>query len=206
MGLCWGVATGDMTTAISVALFFELFWMDLIPAGTFLPPNMLAPTLGTLTLAAAHALSGPSQIVWVMLATMPLAGLGRHIEGALRAGQNANYTRLLKDVRGVDTFRPEPMVRGALLRFMAANWLFFVLAVGLVGWGFDMLRPVVIDLSAWLPLQWWQLWFAASIGGLLSIRLRRGYVLLACGVVVVLCVIFFTSDAQGASFLALRHG
>lgn len=41
--LLWAGLTFSLQPAMSAGIFFELLWLDLFPAGTFIPPHALFP-------------------------------------------------------------------------------------------------------------------------------------------------------------------
>lgn len=179
MGILWGLLSGDMTNAIAVSLFFELFWMDLIPAGTFIPPQVGAATLAALTLVEVFHLKTPAQAVLAILGSMPLAWLGTRVEAMERERQNRSYNELLRSSRdGVAAFAPGALVRHGILRMAAINWLFFMTSILLLVWIASAILPPLQRHVILLPVKWWHIWFGASLGGLLSIRFRPGYLLL----------------------------
>lgn len=196
MGLVWGLLSGDMGLAISISLFFELFWMDLIPAGTFIPPQMAASALSALTLAEVHHLTAPSLAVLAILASLPLAWLGTRLEAMERERQNRSYNELLRSSRGgMSDFAPQILVRRGILRMAVINWLFFlgssIALVSITG----AFLPFLQTYGILLPVRWWHIWFGASLGGLLSIRFRPGYLLLTATAAGVAVAAFLTDFA-----------
>lgn len=176
----WGLLSGDLATAISISLFFELFWMDLIPAGTFIPPQMAASTLAALTLVEIYHLTAPPQAVLAIIACLPLAWLGTRIEAMERERQNRSYNELLRSSRGeMETFSPGALVRRSLVRMAVINWILFMVSSLTLVWLTGAALPLLQRHVVLLPVKWWHIWFGASLGGLLSIRFRSGYVLLA---------------------------
>lgn len=183
-----------MATAISISLFFELFWMDLIPAGTFIPPQMAAATLAALTLVEVYHLTAPPQAVLAIIACLPLAWLGTRIEAMERERQNKSYNELLRSSRGeMDMFSPGVLVRRSLLRMAAINWIFFLVSSLTLVWITGVALPLLQRHVVLLPVKWWHIWFGASLGGLLSIRFRSGYILLAIAAAVMALSIYLTS-------------
>lgn len=196
MGLLWGLLSGDMGLAVSISLFFELFWMDLIPAGTFIPPQMAAATLAALTLAEVHHLRAPSLAVLAILASLPLAWLGTRLEAVERERQNKSYNELLRSSRGgMNDFAPQVLVYRAILRMAAINWLFFLGSSLVLVWAAGALLPFVQKHVILLPVRWWHIWFGASLGGLLSIRFRPGYIFLAAAATGVALAAVFSGNA-----------
>lgn len=187
IGLVFSLLHGEAEVCLGVALFFELFWMDLFPAGTFIPPQMTAATLAALGLALRFGLHAPAEALAAILAAMPLAILGAWLEGLLREGQNASFNELLAMADGPAlAFAPGRLVRQGALRYVAVNLVAFAVAFSILLLLFGILLPMGLGRAMEvLPLEWWQLWFAGSIGGLLSIRFRMGYVIFGVAVVAV---------------------
>ena len=182
-GLVWGLVVGDVTFAVSVSLVFELFWLDLIPAGTFIPPNTAASNLVVLALAAIFGFHDPSQVVFPILLSLPLAWVASRGEQFLRRRQDQGYDVLQSWLESgtEDQYRPQDLVRRAAVRSALAYFL-FMLAVTTtmtvaVAWllGLGFLRPPVAMFT------WPHLWIAASLGGLLALRVPGAYGILTCG-------------------------
>lgn len=183
IGFFWGLFTGDYLLSINVAIFFELFWLDLIPVGTFIPPHLTAATFAALTLTTCFHLAAPGQTMVILFACLPLAWLGAKLEGSLRENQRKSYNQLLNWAR-----RPqEPCVpgqlilRSALFSFFGAWVTFFstVFALHLLlEWGFVHSASSLLVLG----VSWPHLWIAASLGGVMALRLKRVYVLLLIGI------------------------
>ena len=79
IAIIWGLFTGDWELSLALGVFFELFWMDLIGGGTYLPPNANLPLLFCLFLSAVFRGQGVDipnpPLVFIMLA-IPLAFAG----------------------------------------------------------------------------------------------------------------------------------
>lgn len=187
-GLIWGLATGDLELALNISVIFELFWLDLIPAGTYIPPNTAASNLACLALMRAFGLAGPAEAVFPILLCLPLGWIGARLEEYQRTRQNSSYDALLAWARGEGGWRINPggQLLRSILQIGALHFLFFVGAVlalaSLVGllrsWGF--LHPPQGVFS------WGCLWVAASFGGILSLRSARAYAAMATGAILIL--------------------
>lgn len=192
-GLIWGLIIGDVTFAVSVALVFELFWLDLIPAGTFIPPNAAASNLAVLALAEIYGFHEPAQIVFPVLLALPLAWIASRGEQLLRRRQDQGYDTLQAWLRSDSDveYRPQNLVRRAAVQ-SAVAYLLFMLAgtavmVAGVGWllGQGLLRPPSAMFG------WPHLWITASLGGLLALRVPGAYGILTCGACVVAVLSLF---------------
>ncbi|WP_027721901.1 PTS sugar transporter subunit IIC [Maridesulfovibrio zosterae] len=185
VGALWGAVTGDVATSLKIAVFFELFWLDNIPAGTYIPPHILASTFAALALTTSFAFTEARQVMIIILACLPLARIGAWLDSSLRSWHNRGYHRLLNWARRGKTGESVPanLVLQSILRTFATSWLFFwtstiilhyMLCIFFHKWG-----PVV----AGVDMKWSFLWIAASLGGLLGLRLRKAYATFVFGVV-----------------------
>lgn len=192
MGFLWGAVTGDWQLALSLAVFHELLWLDLFPAGTYIPPNGVLSLLLGLVLAGRFGLTSPDQIAVPLLLTLPAALSGAQLEYLLRKRANRQYNEILHWGRqAVDGDSPfAGMTRSALSTHALAQGLLF-LAWSLV---LDITIHLFVAFIGYIPhvngIVWGHLWFVAGLGGLLALRVRRAYyvyaVSLAAGVVAVL--------------------
>lgn len=186
-GFLWGILTGDMTVALPLAVFYELFWLDLFPAGTYLPPNGLFPMLTVVALAGTLPSPDISTLFLPVILTLPLAFLGSYLEKRQRKWQVAGYTRLLRAFRsGRDLEGPAGQaVAVSLLQLFALNFAAFLCAATLVAAASEQFaawqgQPLTFAHATW-PL----LWIIGCVGGVMSLRIRRSYVIFAAGSVCV---------------------
>lgn len=182
-GLIWGLLTGDISLGVSVALVFELFWLDLIPAGTFIPPNAAAANLTALCLVTVFGFSEPSQVVFPLLLAFPLAWVSSRLEQAHRRRQDRGYNILhgwLQADRQGD-YAPGLLIRRAITQALSGYFLFFLLTVtslvALTSWllGHGLLRPPIEMFT------WGHLWIGATLGGFLALRVSGAYMILTLG-------------------------
>jgi PTS system mannose-specific IIC component len=176
LGCAGGLLIGDVATGLKVGLFFELIWLDLFPAGTFIPPNGAASTLCGLALIHYFALSEPNQIALVLALVLPLGLLAARLEGSQRTWQNAGYNEILhwarRDTR-VDS-PPERIVARSVGQLVGLYGLAFLASLVLLLWLTGLLLPLIPKPHRF-QLTWAHLWFVASLGGLVSLRIRRVY-------------------------------
>jgi len=193
-GLIWGLLSGNVPLAVSLALVFELFWLDLIPAGTFIPPNTAAANLAAQCLVTVFEFNTPAEAVFPILLSFPLAWLGSRVEQIQRRWQDNGYNILqnwLKPGRS-ETYAPGRLVRRAVFQNLTANFFFFLLTVTLImvltSWllSHGLLRPPAGMFT------WGHLWITATLGGLLALRVPGAYVVVALGAFgVAVCSLFF---------------
>ncbi|WP_269077529.1 MULTISPECIES: PTS sugar transporter subunit IIC [Pseudodesulfovibrio] len=191
IGLFWGLATGDMETSLCISIFFELFWLDLIPVGTYIPPHLTVATFVALSLTTYFGLDQPGRISFVLFASMPLAWLGTRLEALLREQDRSNYNRLLNWVRNPkNPHLPSLIVMRSVGRTFVLSGLAFYVAVIALMYAFKAffaLYPSRLDIG----VTWPHLWVAATLGGLMALRLKRAYAVLAAGIFLFMIFIFW---------------
>lgn len=183
IGLFWGAFTGDFQTSLYIAIFFELFWLDLIPAGTYIPPHLTAATFATLSLTTWFALKQPSEIMLIMFASMPLAWVGAHLEGMMRERQKSNYNKVLNWARKpVDPNVPGTIILRSVLTMLLASWVLFFVTVLVFQHAFSYVFSHFSQYFIAYKVQWAHLWIAATLGGVMALRVKRAYVVLTLGI------------------------
>lgn len=182
-GFVWGAVTGDMALALSLAVFYELFWLDLFPAGTYMPPNPLFPMLCVLTLSESLAAPGIVTLFLPVILTLPLAALGSFIEKRQREWQVSGYNRVVLSLRAGDNVgkAASRSVSASLAQLFAINCIVFWVTTSLVVLAASALtawqgQPLAFSYASW-PL----LWVIGAVGGMLSLRIRRNYILFTAG-------------------------
>ena len=184
VGLFWGLITGHWIESLSIAIFYELCWLDIIPAGTFIPPQLAAATLASLALTTHFQLLGAQQIVLALVLGLPLAWLGYRLEERVRAFNNRSYNALLNWGRHSDgTDLPMLLIVRAVLVQLVVFWIFFLVSILLLAAALDHFLPVLRQPLAELNITWPHLWLAASFGGLMALRLKKAYMVLAVGAI-----------------------
>jgi PTS system mannose-specific IIC component len=184
IGLCWGLVFGNMTSCLYISIFYELLWLDFIPVGTFIPPHMTAAAFTGLALATYFGLDSPPLVFLALVFGLPMAWLGARLDRNLRDRLNRSYNAVLQWVRrpaGVDV--PGKILLRTLLGKLLLSWMFFLAGAGVLA---VLLQFTLNQYAVFLfdiDLSWNQFLIAASIGGLLSLRLRSLYLSVGVGAV-----------------------
>lgn len=182
VGLFWGLAFGNLRTSLFCAVFYELLWLDFIPVGTFIPPHMTAATFTGLALATYFGLDDPPFVFLALLSGLPMAWLGARLDRTMRDRLNRSYTGVLQWVRrpsGQDV--PSRLIARTILGKALVFWAFFIICAGALGIGLRFVLEHYSGALAGLKLDWPQFWIAASVGGLLALRLRSLYLSVGAG-------------------------
>ena len=181
VALIWGALSGEWEVSLALGIFFELFWMDLIGAGTYIPPNANFPLLLCLFLHSAFLAQGLNlaapPLVPIVVA-VPLAFVATSVEQRHRVNLNTLHERLVEDSR-MDSSLDSKIIAAAVMRLWALETLLFA-GFGLIFyWLFELLTFVLGHFPGPHNLGWPALWLTAALGGVLSLRTRRAVCSLA---------------------------
>lgn len=189
IGFFWGVLTGDFTLSLGISLFYELFWLDLFPAGTSIPPNALAPALASLAAAHYLGLTHPAVACMAVILALPLGRGFARIEMYHRQYENDAFNRVLKWAKtpgkGATPFQ---LTRRSMLILFPVNFVAFGLCLSSLMVLLSLLSPRLAPLLSAIPLKWPHMWVLGSIGAVLSLRHRPAYGLLLGGVALAVAV------------------
>lgn len=184
IGFFWGLIFGNIETSLSCAIFYELLWLDFIPVGTFIPPHMTAATFSCLVLVTYFGIDTPPFVFLALIAGLPMAWLGARLDRTMRDRLNRSYSGVLQWVRRpIGDNVPAQLVLRTILGKTLVFWLFFVVMTGLLALAVHSILLQYSGVIAGIKLEWHQFWIAASIGGLLSLRLRSLYLSVGAGAV-----------------------
>ncbi len=183
-GLLAALVSGQWPQCIGVAVFFELLWLDLFPAGTYIPPQRILSTLLVCSVVSVLHLSNPVHILIPIFCALPAAKLGTSLEKSLRTMQGDNHTRLVDWAAQPDPSAfPASMIWRSLGKKIGyESGLFFLLAL-LVTVFTAVLVQAFPPAQVFSDLSWPHLWSVALLGALLAVRIRRAYEILVAGAV-----------------------
>lgn len=171
-----------MPTALSLALFYELFWLDLFPAGTYMPPNQLFPMMCVFSVMAPLSSRDVTMLFLPVILTLPLAFLGAILERKQRDWQVSGYNRIVLSLRaGGDMGKAAAhSVFASLAQIFLLNGIVFFVFALLVDFALVKLAAHGFPLS-FAHASWPLLWVIGCVGGLLGLRIRRNYIVFATG-------------------------
>lgn len=177
LGFVWWLCTGNPLPALPLALFFELFWLDLFPIGSYIPPMPTLPYLLLLALSKALGWMDPVTLAFPLAATMPLAyavPLLEYKQRDLQKHASTNLIRMAEELRPLNGYPARLVLRsffqqagGGLLLFIGLYFVMYLL------FSLEMTRRN----AGFIPLDvdWSILYAIAAIGALLSLRIKRAY-------------------------------
>lgn len=178
-GVIWGAITGQPMIGFNIGVFFELLWLDLFPAGTFIPPQSVFAVFASTVLVRSLSTVRPEEVFLIMLVCIPFAFLGSWFENRQREWQNKNYNLLLRWASNKQGHsHPQKMVLTSISQQFILNFVFGAATLYLLLFAGQKLLPY---LPAAEFFTWPMAWLAAAIGGIMSLRLRRAYALFFCG-------------------------
>jgi PTS system mannose-specific IIC component len=182
IGLLWGLCSGNLETSLYSAIFYELLWLDFIPVGTFIPPHMTAATFAGLAISSYFGLTSPPFVFLALVAGLPMAWLGARMDRVLRDRLNRSYGLMLQWLRKPhDVDMPSRMLLGVLASKLLMSWVFFMAGTGVLAVCVRFVLNHYSGQLAGLKLSWSHFLIAASLGGLLALRLRSMYLAVGAG-------------------------
>ncbi|MFW5486973.1 MAG: PTS sugar transporter subunit IIC [Desulfovibrio sp.] len=184
LGLAWASFSGEYVSSLGIGVFFELFWLDLFPAGTFIPPNYVAATIAPLAICHRYGLSSPAEVLPVLALGMAVGKFGQWLEQMLR-NRNDEADIRLHEEKNFPRQTTTGLVAAAIARNIAASFLFMMVILIGVALTSPWWHPFLLEWQELVSFHWWELWFCSSIGGILAIRWRRVYGLMAAGVIII---------------------
>jgi PTS system mannose-specific IIC component len=174
---------------LGVAVFYELFWLDLIPAGTYIPPSGLLATMLVFGVSHFFDLHTASELAIPLFLALPLAHLAAQLEHRQRKWQDGSYNALLQWARRAHlesaVSRPERLVAGSLVQIFVLHFLIFVTGLACLLSLYYGLRVWFSPAALRLPVTWPHLWFLAGIGGIVGLRLKKSIMVFAVAVAVI---------------------
>lgn len=165
-----------------LAVFFELFWIDLIPVGGYIPPMPSFPYLLLLSLAGIFGWADAQSLAFPLFICLPLAYVVPLLETRQRNMQKSAYSVLLAHVRSGEAMDVVPgrLILLSAVQIVGLSLLLFVLA-WIAVFGFFSLEAIR-DLFAFpLSVNWAVLYTIGAIGALMGLRIKRAYILFMLG-------------------------
>ncbi|MCF8085842.1 MAG: hypothetical protein K9J48_03005 [Desulfohalobiaceae bacterium] len=183
MGILFALLLEPNFPFLAIGIFFELLWLDIIPAGTHIPPQSQLAAFVCAETAALLPVTQPGQVLPLLLLAIPLAWLGSRVESGFRNRLNSVHDALLRR-----TASPVPDGGGDPQAFLLRSLALYVGIQACVCLVASMylysLGSVALDyLPARSGTDWSEILGGVLLGAFLALRLRRSYWLLAAGIV-----------------------
>ncbi len=185
LGLLWQLFTGD-SLALPLAVFFELFWLDLFPIGSYVPPMAAFPYLILLALSGLLGWGDSTTIAFPLALSLPFAYIIPYLEQRQRNYQKGAYNKLMRQAR--NKLAPTGKLAGSLLaasalQQLAAGLVFFWAACAAVYALFSLLVDKMI-FPIILEVDWPVLFAIAAIGSFLSLRIKPALAVFFTGIAI----------------------
>jgi mannose PTS system EIIC component len=147
-----GLILGDPYTGLVAGAFIELFWIDRLPIGAYIPPNdtMVAILLTASSIESARLLGGLSQglIALAVLIVVPLGSLAQRMELWIGRGNEKLVEEALSDAVRGDVRSIARRHRNAILKTYLLSVAFILIAMAVVipamTWVYPRLAPQII--------------------------------------------------------------
>ncbi|WP_279614632.1 MULTISPECIES: PTS sugar transporter subunit IIC [Desulfonatronospira] len=182
-GFFLALITGEVFPVLLIAVFFELLWLDLIPAGTFIPPNAIFCVTSVTLLYGHFQLEHTGQIFLLMLLSIPGAYILSRIEGWYRIRQNKKYNLILRQSRDrFSSYNPGKMIMQSLVGSFGVGLVTACLGIYFLA----IVYPHLKDLFQFQrEMDWSLILLAASFSALAGLRVKKAYTSLVVGMVLI---------------------
>lgn len=186
IGVIWSAFTGEWAMTMSLALFFELFWLDLMHVGTYIPPFSSMSLLLCILLADYFNISDVRQLPLPILLSLPWALAGAAAERWMRQRQSVLYFNFVERGEALRKFLvPGRIFCKSILKLMALQAVLFAGCYSITeNLGHLLVNWLGLPTFSWL--NWGLLWtLGAAMGGFMALRTRRAYFVFAACIVCV---------------------
>ena len=184
VGLVWAAFTGEWEMTLKLALFFELFWLDLMYVGTYIPPFGSMSLLMCLLLVDYFDIYEVRQLPLPLLLSVPWALTGAAVERWMRQRQSMLYFILVERGEAARQHNvPGRVFAQCILKLMALQAVVFAGCYTIVEiFGQLLVDWVSLPIFPWL--NWGLIWtLGAAMGGFMALRTRRAYADFAVAIV-----------------------
>ncbi len=187
VGVIWAAFTGEWAMTMKLALFFELFWLDLMYVGTYIPPFSAMSLLMCVLLVDYFNISEVQQLPLPLLLSLPWSLTGAAVERWMRQRQSMLYFTLVE--RGEAARQhcvPGRVFARCVLKLMALQAVVFAGCYTITE-NFGHLLVHWVSLPAFSWLNWGLVWtLGAAMGGFMALRTRRAYAVFTAAIAGVL--------------------
>lgn len=184
IGVLWSTFTGEWGMTMPLALFFELFWLDLMYVGTYIPPFSSMSLLMCVLLVDYFNITDVRQIPLPLLLSLPWALTGAAAERWMRQRQSMLYFNLVERGEALRRFTtPGRIFAKCVLKLMALQAVVFAGCYTIVE-NLGQLAVHWLGLPEFSWLNWGLVWtLGAAMGAFMALRTRRAYFVFAGAIV-----------------------
>lgn len=186
IGFIWAAFSGEWDMTIKLALFFELFWLDLMYVGTYIPPFSSMSLLMCLLLVDYFNIDNVWQLPLPLLLSLPWALTGSAMERWMRQRQSMLYFIWVERGEAARQYSvPGRIFIQCILKLMALQAIVFAGCYTITeNLGHLIVNWTGLPVFSWL--NWGLLWtLGAAMGGFMALRTRRAYIIFAAAMAVV---------------------
>ena len=167
-----------------------MLWLDLFPAGTYIPPHRTLTAFSILVLSCEMQLDSPATLLPLIAIGLIMARVGAWLESRQRSWQNASYDclhqRISEDCFELPLGR---IVLGSMVQMTAINTALFSLVI-IAGTAL-LQAQFFTDFPISRGIEWPHLWAMALVGGLLALRIRRAYEMFIAGMLICFLILLW---------------
>jgi mannose PTS system EIIC component len=189
-----GWILNDLYTGLICGALIELFWIDRLPIGTYVPPNdtMAAVIVTAAAIMAGDALGQPSRelTVFALLTLLPLGYVGKQIDTWIIRSNDRSAKYALNLAETADVNGVERKHWQALIKPFIFSVIFIGIAVALGSWMLILIFPFLPPFAKQtLTLSYFFIPLLGIAVALTTIK-RQGAVSLFCAAFVAMLMIW----------------
>ena len=178
-----GLAVDQWEIGLPLGILFELFWLDVLPLGSVVPPYGTLSFLLLFPVALLYGWRQPDTLLLPIVFSMLCASGASRLEQYQRELLNGVSDRVQRWCTGAGGMPPaRAILCGVLIRAGAQYGLYMLCFLMLTALG-----PLLARTGAqWFPSARWAVFYAAALtGSVLGLRIRGTYVILLASLIIV---------------------
>lgn len=188
IGLIWGICTGDLATPVLLGLCCEIFWLDLFPIGSYLPPMPAFPLLLLLPCMQQSGWEGSYALTMPLFLLLPMAWLPPLLEKRLRQFAVGEHIRLVEASERLEGLGKVPgrAVGKSLLCTGLSMAGLYILCLSVLSAFFSIAGTSLLQAGESLRLGWGAILGFCALGAFLGLRLPRAYIIFFASMTILL--------------------
>jgi len=190
ISLIVGLFGQDIQLCLGTGIFFELLWMDSLPAGTYIPPQRQFPLFLTLAISSNTSIINPNIFYILLLIAIPFAYIGKWLERLHRMAQNKDYDKITKKIITLPSYHLGHRLINSLTQLLLINTSVFFISCIIIMKALSIIHTY-IPLSKGAEINWPALWALSFIGGILSLRIKKSYLTFLVSYVALAIILLF---------------
>ncbi|WP_234970926.1 PTS sugar transporter subunit IIC [Desulfonauticus submarinus] len=179
----WSLVFKDNLPYLNIGIFFELFWLDLFPVGTFVPPQHIVSTIISLFIVYTFKVKSLNHILFIIIMANLFSYFWDWFEVKTRQWNNYIYNKILKSLKLRSEINMSNIILSSIGKMFIMNFIiFFVVLI----FSFYIYEYISFYIPQTKILTWNVLFIISLVGAVLGLRLQKLYIVLSLGIMFIL--------------------